>query len=307
MPEEPVLSATDIVKSYGHVRALRSASFAAHPGEVTALVGDNGAGKSTLVKILAGVARRTRARSPSTGRASICPGRRTPSAAASKPCTRISPSRRTWTRPPMSSSAGKATPSPRAAQPAGDAPAHLHRLHRPRRRAGPGHARPGRHLLRRPRSSRSPSPAPPCGPPRRSSWTSRPPRSGSSRPSRSSSWSSASATAASPWCSSPTTSAGTRTRRPHRGAAPRRPRRPLPPGRGRVRDFEGSGTEQRSIFGLGPFQAAGGDQHVEVGRRHPSVFDRGADLVETARLDHEQPGRMHGRSPADISNTVATL
>ena len=55
MPEEPVLSATGIVKSYGHVRALRGASFAAHLGEVTALVGDNGAGKSTLVKILAGV------------------------------------------------------------------------------------------------------------------------------------------------------------------------------------------------------------------------------------------------------------
>ena len=55
MSEEPVLSATGIVKNYGHVRALRGASFAAHQGEVTALVGDNGAGKSTLIKILAGV------------------------------------------------------------------------------------------------------------------------------------------------------------------------------------------------------------------------------------------------------------
>jgi simple sugar transport system ATP-binding protein len=55
MSEEPVLSATGIVKNYGHVRALRSASFAANQGEVTALVGDNGAGKSTLIKILAGV------------------------------------------------------------------------------------------------------------------------------------------------------------------------------------------------------------------------------------------------------------
>jgi simple sugar transport system ATP-binding protein len=55
MNEEPVLSATGIVKNYGHVRALRGASFAAHQGEVTALVGDNGAGKSTLIKILAGV------------------------------------------------------------------------------------------------------------------------------------------------------------------------------------------------------------------------------------------------------------
>jgi simple sugar transport system ATP-binding protein len=55
MSEEPVLSATGIVKNYGHVRALRGASFAANQGEVTALVGDNGAGKSTLIKILAGV------------------------------------------------------------------------------------------------------------------------------------------------------------------------------------------------------------------------------------------------------------
>jgi simple sugar transport system ATP-binding protein len=50
-----VLSATGVVKSFGHVRALRGASFSASPGEVTALVGDNGAGKSTLIKILAGV------------------------------------------------------------------------------------------------------------------------------------------------------------------------------------------------------------------------------------------------------------
>jgi simple sugar transport system ATP-binding protein len=55
MPDEAVLAASGIVKSYGHVRALRGTSFAAQPGEVTALVGDNGAGKSTLIKILAGV------------------------------------------------------------------------------------------------------------------------------------------------------------------------------------------------------------------------------------------------------------
>jgi simple sugar transport system ATP-binding protein len=55
MSDEAVLSAAGIVKNYGHVRALRGASFAAYPGQVTALVGDNGAGKSTLIKILAGV------------------------------------------------------------------------------------------------------------------------------------------------------------------------------------------------------------------------------------------------------------
>jgi simple sugar transport system ATP-binding protein len=51
----PILAAYQVVKSFGHVRALRHASFEAFAGEVTALVGDNGAGKSTLIKILAGV------------------------------------------------------------------------------------------------------------------------------------------------------------------------------------------------------------------------------------------------------------
>jgi simple sugar transport system ATP-binding protein len=51
----PALEARDIVKTFGHVRALRGASFQAFPGEVTALIGDNGAGKSTLIKVLSGV------------------------------------------------------------------------------------------------------------------------------------------------------------------------------------------------------------------------------------------------------------
>ena len=51
----PVLGAYGVVKTFGHVRALRHASFEALPGQVTALVGDNGAGKSTLIKILSGV------------------------------------------------------------------------------------------------------------------------------------------------------------------------------------------------------------------------------------------------------------
>ncbi|MEX1295054.1 MAG: ATP-binding cassette domain-containing protein [Candidatus Limnocylindrales bacterium] len=54
-PEGPALEARDIVKTFGHVRALRGASFQAYPGEVTALIGDNGAGKSTLIKVLSGV------------------------------------------------------------------------------------------------------------------------------------------------------------------------------------------------------------------------------------------------------------
>jgi simple sugar transport system ATP-binding protein len=50
----PVLEARDVVKEYGHVRALRGARFTLAKGEVVSLIGDNGAGKSTLVRILSG-------------------------------------------------------------------------------------------------------------------------------------------------------------------------------------------------------------------------------------------------------------
>lgn len=53
-PTAVAMSAHGLVKSYGHVHALRGAHFECRRGEVTALIGDNGAGKSTLVKILAG-------------------------------------------------------------------------------------------------------------------------------------------------------------------------------------------------------------------------------------------------------------
>lgn len=51
---EPLLQATNIKKSYGHVQAVRGADFTVYPGEIVSLIGDNGAGKSTLVKILSG-------------------------------------------------------------------------------------------------------------------------------------------------------------------------------------------------------------------------------------------------------------
>jgi simple sugar transport system ATP-binding protein len=49
------LEAKGLVKTYGHVRALRHADFDVDRGEIVALIGDNGAGKSTLVKALSGV------------------------------------------------------------------------------------------------------------------------------------------------------------------------------------------------------------------------------------------------------------
>ncbi|WP_440709419.1 sugar ABC transporter ATP-binding protein [Herbiconiux sp. YIM B11900] len=50
----PLLAATDLVKSYGPVKAVQGVTFHCNPGEVLALVGENGAGKSTVAKMLAG-------------------------------------------------------------------------------------------------------------------------------------------------------------------------------------------------------------------------------------------------------------
>lgn len=52
--ETPLLIINNIYKSFGHVQALRGASFSAPRGKVTAIVGDNGSGKSTLAKIISG-------------------------------------------------------------------------------------------------------------------------------------------------------------------------------------------------------------------------------------------------------------
>ena len=52
---DAVLSARDIVMSYGGVHALKGVNFDIHRGKVTTLFGENGAGKSTLMKILSGV------------------------------------------------------------------------------------------------------------------------------------------------------------------------------------------------------------------------------------------------------------
>ncbi|MCL2550930.1 MAG: ATP-binding cassette domain-containing protein [Actinomycetia bacterium] len=51
----PLVSLTDVAKSYGSVRALHGVSLDVHAGEITCVLGDNGAGKSTLIKIIAGL------------------------------------------------------------------------------------------------------------------------------------------------------------------------------------------------------------------------------------------------------------
>jgi ABC-type sugar transport system ATPase subunit len=53
--EPPRLALRGISKSFGAVRAIRSAEINIRAGRVHALVGENGAGKSTMIKIIAGV------------------------------------------------------------------------------------------------------------------------------------------------------------------------------------------------------------------------------------------------------------
>ncbi|WP_084361523.1 ABC transporter ATP-binding protein [Herbiconiux solani] len=53
-PAEPVgLVVDDVRRSFGDVHAVRSVSFHAEPGSITALIGPNGSGKTTLMLMLA--------------------------------------------------------------------------------------------------------------------------------------------------------------------------------------------------------------------------------------------------------------
>jgi putative ABC transport system ATP-binding protein len=52
---EPLLVATDIVKSFGPTNALDGASMSVGAGEVVAVMGPSGSGKSTLLHCLAGI------------------------------------------------------------------------------------------------------------------------------------------------------------------------------------------------------------------------------------------------------------
>jgi ABC-type branched-subunit amino acid transport system ATPase component/predicted MFS family arabinose efflux permease len=55
-PEKiPVIQASNIDFSYGHVQVLFDVGFEVHRGEVLALLGTNGAGKSTILQVIAGL------------------------------------------------------------------------------------------------------------------------------------------------------------------------------------------------------------------------------------------------------------
>lgn len=53
--KQPILTMTDIRKSFPGVKANDGVDFAIYPGEIHALLGENGAGKSTLMNILTGI------------------------------------------------------------------------------------------------------------------------------------------------------------------------------------------------------------------------------------------------------------
>lgn len=55
----PVISVSNLVKTYGDVRAVNGIEFNIEQGEVFALLGPNGAGKTTAVEILEGHRKRT--------------------------------------------------------------------------------------------------------------------------------------------------------------------------------------------------------------------------------------------------------
>ena len=57
---EPVIKATNVVKNFGDVHAVRGISFEVQAGEIFAFLGPNGAGKSTTISMLTTMLRATK-------------------------------------------------------------------------------------------------------------------------------------------------------------------------------------------------------------------------------------------------------
>lgn len=53
--KQPVLSLSNVSKSYGKIDALHDVSFEINPGEFVGLLGPNGAGKSTMFQVISGL------------------------------------------------------------------------------------------------------------------------------------------------------------------------------------------------------------------------------------------------------------
>jgi Cu-processing system ATP-binding protein len=56
---EPLITLSDVTKTFGRQVAVRDVTFSLHAGECVGLVGHNGAGKSTLIKLMLGLIRPT--------------------------------------------------------------------------------------------------------------------------------------------------------------------------------------------------------------------------------------------------------
>jgi ABC-type branched-subunit amino acid transport system ATPase component len=59
MPEDALLTITDLHRDFGGVQAVQGATFSVAQGTITGLIGPNGAGKSTVVAMIGGAVRPT--------------------------------------------------------------------------------------------------------------------------------------------------------------------------------------------------------------------------------------------------------